>query len=91
MRFGTRALVSSGNGTVEKDGHGHLIRSMGLDEELPDNDIDMGLHFDPRLAGITLYDTQACVRGRYTAPDGTDLGFLGCDKITVVPNSHSVF
>jgi hypothetical protein len=91
VRFGTRALVSSGNGTIEKDGHGHLIRSMGLDEELPDNDIDMGLHFDPRLAGITRQDTEACVRGRYTAPDGTNLGFLGCDKITVVPNSHSVF
>ena len=91
VRFGTRALVSSGNGTVEKDGHGHLIRSMGLDEELPDHDVDMGLHFDPRLAGITLHDTEACVRGRYTAPDGTNLGFLGCDKITVVPNSHSVF
>jgi hypothetical protein len=90
VRFGVRPLVSTGGGTPELDGHGHRIRSMGLDEELPDNDVDMGLHFDPRLAGIALHDTEACVRGRYTAPNGTNLGFFGCDKITVVPNTRSV-
>ena len=90
VRFGVRSLVLTGGGTPELDGRRHLIRSFGLDEEPPDADRDLLLHFDPRQAGITISDTEACVRGRYIAPDGTNLGFFGCDDIYVVPNTHSI-
>jgi hypothetical protein len=76
--------VSSPSGAREIHGVGHLERSYELDERTRDADLDMVLHFKPSDSGLTLSSTEACLKGRYLAPDGNAYTFLGCDSVRVV-------
>ncbi|GAA1612289.1 hypothetical protein GCM10009789_78180 [Kribbella sancticallisti] len=72
------------SGAKEVHGAGHPERSYELDERTRDADLDLVLHFKPADSGLTLSSTQACLKGRYTAPDGNAYTFLGCDSVRVV-------
>jgi hypothetical protein len=86
-RWGLRSnLFNTTTPTGAKEIHGiaHPERSYELDERTRDADLDMILHFKPADSGLTLSSTQACLKGRYTAPDGNAYTFLGCDSVRVV-------
>lgn len=71
-------------GAREVHGEGHPERSYELDERTRDADLDLVLHFKPADSGLTLSSTEACLKGRYLAPDGNTYTFLGCDSVRVV-------
>ncbi|HVK23791.1 MAG TPA: M12 family metallo-peptidase [Actinokineospora sp.] len=71
-------------GAREIHGAGHPERSYELNERTRDADLDLVLHFKPADSGLTLSSTQACLKGRYLAPDGNTYTFLGCDSVRVV-------
>jgi len=75
--------VAKATGAPEIHSAGHLERSYELDESTRDADLDMVLHFKPALSGLTPSDTEACLKGKYTAPDGNLYTFLGCDSVRV--------
>jgi hypothetical protein len=75
--------VAKTSGAPEIHSEGHLERSYELDESTRDADLDMVLHFKPSLSGLTPSDTEACLKGKYTAPDGNVYTFLGCDSVRV--------
>ncbi|WP_436498656.1 M66 family metalloprotease [Actinokineospora sp. HUAS TT18] len=72
------------SGARELHGVGHRERSYELDERTRDADFDLVLHYKPAESGLTLSSTQACLKGRYLAPDGNTYTFLGCDSVRVV-------
>ncbi len=76
--------VATPTGAREIHGQGHLERSYELDERTRDADTDLVLHFKPSDSGLTLSSTQACLKGKYLAPDGNWYTFLGCDSVRVV-------
>ncbi|SDH93044.1 Peptidase M66 [Actinokineospora alba] len=71
-------------GAREVHSAGHPERSYELDERTRDADLDLVLHFKPADSGLTLSSTEACLKGRYLAPDGNTYTFLGCDSVRVV-------
>jgi len=76
--------VATPSGAQELHGIGHPERSYELDERTRDADTDLVLHFKPSESGLTLSSTQACLKGKYRAPDGNVYTFLGCDSVRVV-------
>jgi len=76
--------VATPAGAQEVHGIGHPERSYELDERTRDADTDLILHFKPSESGLTLSSTQACLKGKYQAPDGNVYSFLGCDSVRVV-------
>ncbi|MGH3858360.1 hypothetical protein [Actinokineospora sp.] len=85
--WGLRAnLVNTATpfGAREVHGEGHPERSYELDERTRDADLDLVLHFKPADSGLTLSSKEACLKGRYLAPDGNTYTFLGCDSVRVV-------
>jgi len=75
--------LASPRGAPEIHSKGHLIDDYELDEKTRDGDLDMDLHFKPSLSGLKIGDTQACLKGKVTATDGSRYTFLGCDSVSV--------
>jgi hypothetical protein len=84
--FGTEAGLfnTSGSGAPEVHGVGHLEDSYELDERTRDGDTDMVLHFEVSLSGLSVGDTEACVKGKFTSGSDT-FTFFGCDSVIVRP------
>jgi hypothetical protein len=61
----------------------HVEDSWELDETTRDGDDDMVLQFRVAASGLTAASTQACVKGTFTAADGTLNSFFGCDSVSV--------
>ena len=87
VRWGLRANVfnvATVTGAKEIHDQGHLERSYELDEKTRDADTDMVMHFKPSASGLTLKSTEACVKGKFTAANGSVYTFFGCDAVRVV-------
>ncbi|WP_405718726.1 hypothetical protein OG607_03775 [Streptomyces sp. NBC_01537] len=75
--------VATPTGATEIHGRGHPERSYELDERTRDADTDLVLHFKPSASGLTPSSTEACLKGKYAAPDGKTYTFLGCDSVRI--------
>ncbi|HEX9697810.1 MAG TPA: DUF11 domain-containing protein [Actinomycetota bacterium] len=86
VRFGQEALVSSGGGAPETHGKAHLEDVVERTDELTkDGDLDQMMHFRTQMTGLTVSDTEACAKGKFTGADGNTYTFFGCDVIIIVP------
>ncbi len=86
VRWGVRANlfnVATVTGASEIHHQGHLERSYELDEKTRDADLDMLMHFKPADSGLTKTSTEACVKGKLTAANGSVYTFFGCDAVRV--------
>jgi len=86
VRWGVRTNlfnVANPTGASEMHAQGHLNDDYELDETTRDGDLDMDLHFKPSLSGLKVGDTEACLKGKYKAPDGNRYTFFGCDSVRV--------
>lgn len=75
--------VATPTGAPEVHEQGHPSDSWELDERTRDGDLDLVLHFKPASSGLDIGDTEACLKGKYDAPDGGRYTFLGCDSVRV--------
>jgi uncharacterized repeat protein (TIGR01451 family) len=85
-RWGLRSNLfntTRASGAIEMHNKLHLADSYELDERTQDGDLDGVLHFKPKAAGLTLSTTEACLKGKYVAPNGATYTFFGCDSVRV--------
>jgi len=83
VTFGEPLLAANGQGAVETHGKNHFVRSYEPDDSTRDKDKDDVLHFDVMDTGLTIGDTEACIRGKLLY-NGSPVTFYGCDSINVV-------
>lgn len=86
-RWGLRAHLfnaATPMGAAEIHDTGHPERSYELDDRTRDADLDLVLHFKPSDSGLAAESTEACLKGRYVAPDQNVYTYLGCDSVRVV-------
>ena len=64
----------------------HPTDSYELNEKTRDGDLDAVMHFKPSASGLAVGNTEACLKGKYTAPNGAIYTFFGCDSVRVTKN-----
>ena len=86
VRFGTRSVIMANlGGGSEIHLRGHLENSLEPDDKTRDKDMDMVLHFWALESGLSLGDTEACVKGDWSDAAGVKHKFFGCDAIRLTP------
>lgn len=88
VTFGTADALfnTSATGSSEQHQRGHIEDAYELDEQTLDGDDDMVLHFPVQNSGLESGDSEACVKGTFTAGGETHT-FFGCDSITTRPGN----
>jgi uncharacterized repeat protein (TIGR01451 family) len=85
-RFGPRGAAWSNSAqATEVHNTGHPENSYELDDKTRDKDTDMILHFGNPQSGLTIADTEACVKGQFVGAGGVRYKFFGCDSVVMRP------
>jgi len=78
--------VATPTGASEIHRQIHPTDSYELNERTRDGDLDAVMHFKPSASGLKVGNTEACLKGKYAAPNGANYTFFGCDNVQVMKN-----